>query len=130
MNSPKFSLDTHPLVCYFTGQKTLSSRAKQALDEVFSGRKLCFIASIVLLETFHLSLKNKKFIFPKFLRKLKLPNIIIVPLDKVILTICYRLPKHLNIHDRVIAATAMINKCSLVTKDRQIRKLSSLKTTW
>lgn len=130
MNSPKYCLDTHSLIWYFTGQKTLSAQAKQIIDEVFSGKNQCFISSIVLLESFHVGLKNKKFNFPQFLKTLRLPNIIIVPLDKIVLLTCYQLPRNLDIHDRIISATAMINDCILVSKDRIISKLSKVKTVW
>lgn len=127
---PKYSLDTHPLVWYFTGEKTLSPKAKNVLDEVFLEKIFCFLSSIVLLEVFHLSLRKKGFVFSKFLKKLKHPNIIIVPLDKLVLLECYKLPKNLGIHDRVIVATATVNKCLLITKDKEIRSLPRLKTLW
>jgi len=117
-------------IWYFTGQKTLSSKAKRILDEVFLGKYACFIPAIVLLETFHISLKIKKFIFPGFIKKLRLTNVIIVPLDKVILDQCYKLPKNLDIHDRIILATAMVNKCVLLTKDKELKQVSRSKTLW
>ena len=130
MNSPKYSLDTHALVWYFTGQKTLSAKAKKILDEIFSGKAACFVSIIVLLETFHLSLKNKNFTFPEFLNNLRITNIIVVPLDKAVLSSCYSMPPVLNIHDRIIAATSSINKCILITKDEILRKNKIVKTLW
>lgn len=130
MNSPDYCLDTHPLVWYFTGQKTLSGKAKKILDEVFIGKIKCFIPSIVLLEIFHLSLKVKKFNFPQFLKKLQLSSITIVPLDKTILTKCFTLERDLDIHDRIIAATANVSGSVLITKDRTLCKTLSLKTVW
>ena len=126
----KYCLDTHPLVWYLTGQKTLSPKAKQALDDIFFQKNVCFISAIVFLELFHLSLKHKKFIFPQLLNKLRLTNIVVVPLDKIVLRTCYQLPKELNIHDRVICATAKVNNCVLVTKDKEIGKYSGLKIYW
>lgn len=130
MNLPKYSLDTHPLIWYFTGQKTLSFKARQIIDDVFNKKADCFIASIALLEAFHVSLKRKDFDFTKFLKSLRLSNIIIVPLDKVVLTACFRLPRNLDIHDRVISATALVNESQLVTKDALLRNIRSLKTLW
>lgn len=130
MKHSKYCLDTHPIIWYFTGQKTLSKKAKKVIDNIFSGKFDCFISSIVLLEAFHVSLKYKKFNFPKFLDSLRLSNVIAVPLDKVILESCYRLPKQLNIHDRVILATSRVTGSSLVTKDKDLRKFSSAKTIW
>lgn len=130
MSSPKVCLDTHPLIWYFTGQKTLSLKAREIIDNVFNQKTDCFISSIVLLESFHLSLKRKDFIFPKFLKSLRLPNILIVPLDKIVLSSCYRLPANLDIHDRVITATSIVNESILVTKDQALHKIRSVKTLW
>lgn len=128
--SPKYCLDTHALIWYFTGQSTLGKKAKRILDEIFTEQHVCFIPSIVLLESFHVGLKKSKFVFPKFLEKLRLPNIIVVPLDKVILTTCFRLPKHLDIHDRVICATAVVNESILISKDSTIHKIADIQVIW
>lgn len=130
MSSPKVCLDTHPLIWYFTGQRTLSLKAKGVIDSVFNQKTDCFISSIVLLESFHLSLKRKDFIFTKFLKSLRLPNIIVVPLDKIVLSYCYRLPTNLDIHDRIITATSIVNGSILVTKDPVLRRIRSVKTLW
>lgn len=130
MNLPKYCLDTHPLVWYFTGQATLSNSAKKALDEIFSGKAECFISSIVFLETFHLSLKKKSFIFMEFLKMLRRLNILVVPLDKTVLSICYKLPSSLDIHDRIIVATSKVNNCILITKDENLRKNKTIKSLW
>lgn len=130
MSSLKYCLDTHPLIWYFTGQKTLSKKGREIIDGIFSEKYYCYIPSIVLLESFHVSLKVRNFIFSRFLRELRLTNIIVVPLDKLILTTCYQLPKDLDIHDRIISATSIVNKCILITKDTRLKKLSELKTIW
>jgi|SRR3990172_12243209 len=130
MNSANFCLDTHPLVWYFTGQKTLSRKAKQIIDEVFAGKNQCFISVIVLLELFHLSLKVRKFSFPQLFKTLQLFNIVIVPLDKVVLSSCFALPKDLDIHDRIIASTSKVNDCILITKDKTLLNVQFLKTVW
>jgi len=130
MISPKYCLDTHPLVWYFTGQPTLSVKAKLILDQVFKARTHGVIPSIALLEMYHLSLRKKRFLFPVVLRKIQLPNITIITLDKAVLTASYHLPKTLNIHDRVIAATAIVTGCVLLTKDAALRSLKQLKTAW
>ncbi|MBI4009027.1 PIN domain-containing protein [Candidatus Roizmanbacteria bacterium] len=130
MNLPKYCLDTHPLIWYFSGQKTLSTKAKKTLDGIFSNKPICYIPSIVLLESYHLSLKRPKFNFSKFFQSLRIPNIIIVPLDKIVLTSCFNLPKNLDIHNRIICATATTTKSILVTKDETIHKLQSIKYIW
>jgi predicted nucleic acid-binding protein len=130
MNRNKYCLDAHPLIWYFTGQKSLSHKAKKILDEIFSRKIECFIPSIVLLEVFHLSLKRGKFKFLKFLEEIRLLNITIIPLDKVVLTTCFRLPKNLNIHDRIISASAIVTNSLLLTKDKELKNIKLLKSIW
>lgn len=130
MNLPEYCLDTHPLVWYFTGQKTLSRRAKIILDQIFAGQITCYIPSIVLLEAYHVSLKNAEFIFSEFFRRIRLRNIIVVPLDRQVLQSCFILDKNLEIHDRIIAATSLASNSILVTKDRSLTKTAKVKTFW
>lgn len=130
MSSFKYCLDTHPLVWYFLGQKTLSSKAKEILDEIFFGEAACYIPSIVILEVFYFSLKKPKFIFKNFFQKLQIPNIVVVSFDKAVLVNCFRLAKNLDIHDRIICSTAITTKSVLITKDKEIQKLKSVKSTW
>lgn len=130
MNSPKYCLDTHPLIWYVTASPTLSSKAKTIIDDVLSGKAYGYISTITLIEAFQLSLKKKLFKFSQFLKTLRQHTIVIVPLDKAVLTACYKLSSKLDIHDRVIVATAKVVEAALVTKDEKIRKLPDIKTIW
>ncbi|OGG14889.1 hypothetical protein A2773_01310 [Candidatus Gottesmanbacteria bacterium RIFCSPHIGHO2_01_FULL_39_10] len=125
-----YSLDTHALIWYFTANSSLSGRAKGIVDAIFSSKKICFLSSIVLLETFHISLRKKSFSFPEFIKRINLPNIFVVPLDKKVLTACYHLPSYFDIHDRIIASTAKITNSILVTRDREIRQSKVIETIW
>jgi PIN domain nuclease of toxin-antitoxin system len=130
MNLPKYCFDTHPLVWYFKKEKTLSNKAKELLDTAFRGDSISFISSIVLLEAFHLSLKDKKFIFPEFIKFLRQAEFIIVPLEEDVLKICFGLPRNVNIHDRIVMATAKSTGSPLITKDQILRSGFPLETIW
>lgn len=130
MTLNKYSFDTHVLVWYFQGSKTLSHKAKLILDESFAGDNASFVSSMVLLEAFHLSLKDKKFVFKKFIKFLASARFIIVPLGDEILRISFKLSKTIDIHDRVISATAIQTDSVLVTKDRIITGSKEIKTVW
>lgn len=130
MTLTKYSFDTHVLVWYFLGSKILSNKAKIILDEAFLGNNVSFISSVVLLEAFHLSLKDKNFVFKKFIRFLANAKFIIIPLGDEILKISFKLSRYINIHDRVISATAIQTNSILVTKDRIIRRVKEIKTIW
>ncbi|PIU71886.1 hypothetical protein CO176_00600 [Candidatus Woesebacteria bacterium CG_4_9_14_3_um_filter_39_10] len=130
MSLPKYCFDTHPLVWYYRESKTLSEKAKLILDEAFSGDLVAFVPSIVLLEAFHISLKDSKFVFSEFVGFLKKAEFIIIPLEEEVLKTCFGLPKEINIHDRIVIATAKISGSRLVTKDRALRSLFPLETIW
>ena len=130
MSLPKYCFDTHPWVWYFRESKTLSEKAKLILDEAFAGNIVAFIPSIVLLEAFHLSLKDSKFVFSEFVDFLKRAEFIIIPLEEEVLKTCFGLPKEVNIHDRIVIATTKMSGSKLVTKDKVIRSLFPLETIW
>lgn len=127
---PVYCVDTHALIWYFTAKKTLSAKVKKILFEVFTDKQLLVIPTLVILELFHKNLKKKMLNFQKFLRILRRQNIRFAPFDYKILKVCYRLPQNINIHDRVIAATALAYTCPLITKDPILQKLPGLKTVW
>ncbi|MBI4067418.1 PIN domain-containing protein [Candidatus Gottesmanbacteria bacterium] len=126
----KYSLDTHALVWYSTGDSRLSSNAKLVIDAIFSSKYVCFLSTIVLLEAFYVSLRKKTYSFPDLLKQLGQQNIIIVPLDKVVLSACYHIQSSFDIHDRIIVSTAKVSNSILITRDREIRKSKVIETLW
>jgi len=130
MNLPKYCFDTHPLIWYFRGEDKLSKKAKTVLELAFDGDSISFLPSIVLLEAFHLSLKDSGFVFSKFMKFLGKNKFIIVPLEEDILKICFGLPKIVNIHDRIVMATAISTGSPLITKDSILRSNFPLETIW
>lgn len=125
-----YSIDTHALIWFVEGRSTLSDPAREIIKEIFSGKYLASISVMCYVEAFHNSLKRKEFIFSKFLNELKRPNILKIPLEDEVLKLCYKLPKQLEIHDRIIAATAKLTDSVLITKDPILRKVLWLKTLW
>lgn len=130
MTQVRYCLDTHALIWYFTGSSTLSLKAFGILEEIFEGKAQGIIPSLAILEALHLSYKNKTFNFVKFLDALRITSITIYPFDKDVLMESIILPRKLNIHDRVVVATATVNYCQLVSKDKVIRSIKGLKTIW
>ena len=85
---------------------------------------------MAILEAFYISLKHKNFIFSKFLESIKRPNIKVIPFDNKILVQCFKLPVGMDIHDRIVVATAIATNTPLVTKDKVLRSLFPLETIW
>lgn len=130
MNLPKYCFDTHPLIWYLKKQKTLSSRAEKAIREVFSGKAIGVISTMVILETYYVKLKDPFFDFSKFLKIIDRPNIKIIPFDEKILEQSYILPSEIDIHDRVIVATSIVTGSQLISKDKILRDLFPLEVIW
>ncbi|MEK7497895.1 MAG: PIN domain-containing protein [Patescibacteria group bacterium] len=130
MKLVRYCLDTHALVWYFRKRQTLSLKAELIFDEIFTGKSIGVISPITLLEAYHISLKDKNFVFTRFQDFMKRDNIFIVPFDQTLLPFCYDLSKKADIHDRIIAATAIATKSILVTKDEILRSLSDPETVW
>ena len=85
---------------------------------------------MVILEAYYIGLKNENFNFSKFLNVIKNSNIKIISFDTKILDKTLLLPKALDIHDRIITATAIITNSQLITKDSVLRKNFPLETIW
>lgn len=85
---------------------------------------------MVVLEAFYISLKHKNFTFPKFLESIRKSNIRVVAFDNKVLAQSFELPAKMDIHDRIIVATAIVTNTPLVTKDKVLRSLFPLETIW
>ena len=125
-----FCLDTHPLVWYFLKQKTLSLKAEEVIRKIFNNEAIGVISIMVVLEAFYVSLKNKGLVFSEFLDIFERSNIKIIPFDQNVLEKSLLLPSELDIHDRIIVASAIITNSQLVTKDKVLRSFFPLETIW
>jgi len=66
----------------------------------------------------------------KVLRCLKSYEHKIVPVDEKVFDKARRIKEDLDLHDRIIVATALFTKTYLVTKDEQIIKSKTVRTIW
>lgn len=85
---------------------------------------------MVVLEAFYVSLRHSDFNFSNFLKIIDRPNIKVVPFDKKVLNQSVELPGEMDIHDRIIVATAIITNTPLITKDRILRENFPDETIW
>lgn len=128
-----FCIDTHSLIWYASGNtKQLGKKAiaiiKKCEQENTTVELL--VPTLVVLEIFHFTLKRPDTKFTDFLNAFSSMNASIVPFDEHVLKVCFRLPEKLDIHDRVIAATAIVYDCPLVTKDETLTELILPRIVW
>ncbi len=125
-----YTPDSHSLIWYAAAHPALSQTARLALNAAFSGKVKLIIPTIVMLEIFHLCLKKPYLSFKSIIAPLEADNVVLFPLSQELLRFCYQLPKQVEIHDRIIAATAKFANAALITRDPVLAKLPGLKTVW
>ncbi len=120
-----YVIDTHALIWYFTGNKRLSRKIVNAIDEARNRGEILLVPTIVLAEALYIAEKGKvKFDFEKMYNIIKNePDFVITGFDEEILeeTIKTDIPE---IHDRIIFATAKFYNSGIITKDKVILRYS------
>ena len=127
-----FVADTHALLWWFIDGPKISRTVSNIFQNCEKGDVIIYIPSIVLAEA--LSIFEKKridFDFKKLFRMLQgAENFIIVPLDLLILQKMLDVKEVVELHDKIIVSTAKFLKVPLLTKDKLLHKISSVKTVW
>ena len=127
----KYVTDTHSLVWYFLEDSRLSVNALQAIDGTLSNGEI-IVPTVVLAEIMFISRKGRIPIsFQETVERIeKYENFTIVSLDMDILVAADGLETELEMHDKLIVATAIIHRASLITRDTQIRNSRIVRTVW
>lgn len=123
--------DTHSLVWYFIDDPQLSKKALNVFEKTIKDG-IIIIPILVLAEIMYISKKGRITIsFQDTLNKIdESENFDIVPLDTNILKIADKLDIDLEMHDRLITATAVSFNAPLITKDRSIIDSKVCNTIW
>jgi PIN domain nuclease of toxin-antitoxin system len=127
-----FVTDTHALLWWFTDSPRISSKASEIFEKCENGENVIFIPSIVIAES--LSIFDKKrisFNFKNLFKKIhSSENFVLVALDYPILQKMVALKELPELHDKIIVSTAKYLKVPIITKDKTLQKLASIKTIW
>ena len=123
--------DTHSLVWYFTDDSRLSNKALQAFQSS-EEKGIIFVPAVVLAETMFIARKGRITLsFEDTLNRIEeSENFEIVPLNAEILRTADKIETDLEMHDRLIVATALWHNASLITKDETLRELGIVSTIW
>jgi len=106
--------DTHSLVWYFTEDPRLSLKALEAFQSSET-EGIVYVPTVVLAEIMFISKKG---------------NFLITPLDEDILRVADKIENNLEMHDRLIVATAKHYESILITKDINIINSKLITTIW
>lgn len=126
-----FITDTHSLVWYFTEDTRLSKKAFNAFEKTIIEGTI-IVPAVVLAEIMYIAKRGRiTLTFEETLKKIKeYQNFDIVPLDVDILKIADRIKPEMEMHDKLIVATALYYEAKLITKDEQIRKTGIVPVIW
>lgn len=126
-----FVTDTHALVWYFTNDRRLGKRALQCFEKTVREGQI-IIPTVVLAEILYISRKGRVSLnFSETLAKIETAeNIEVAALDLEVLKIADGIECELEMHDRLIVATALCFNASLITCDEQINNSQVVSTIW
>ena len=125
------TIDTHTLVWYIDEASNwkLTKRAINIIDDA-EKNSIIYVSAISLMEVIDLAEKGRISIsFQKVLSAIKTNDAyIVIPVSDDLINTAISL-KGLEIHDRLIVATAIMTNSVLVSKDREIRA-TGLNVVW
>ena len=123
--------DTHSLIWYFTDDQRLSKKALKSFESTVKAGQI-IVPTVVLAEVLFIAKKGRIPIdFMKTVAKIEaLANFQIAPLDLDVLKIAENIDAPLEMHDKLIVATAIRYEAALITRDEQITKSAVVKTIW
>jgi PIN domain nuclease of toxin-antitoxin system len=127
-------LDTHVVIWLFLSPERLSSRARHAILQARIAGEQIACSPVSLYETAN-SARRKRLqlnsTIQEFMAAIQ-TNIELVPLTAGIAICAAELPEpfHGDPMDRIIAATALVADCTLITRDDRIREANLCKVVW
>ncbi len=125
-------VDTHTLIWFLTKDKRLGRKAIEVLRKAESGDGTVIIPTIVLAEIMYICGKNKaELSFNKVLEKLiGSVNYLVCDLDIDTIIKASELDKIMEIHDRIIVASALLTGSKILTKDENIKESNYVEAVW
>ena len=124
--------DTHGFIWFLTDDKRLGKKAKEIFERADEGKVIIIIPTIVLAElVFICQKKNAAVKFKDVMDKInESSNYIHYNLDIKIISEITNLTQIPEMHDRIITATAKLNRAVLITKDPDIVEAGIIETIW
>ncbi|MEO1096043.1 MAG: type II toxin-antitoxin system VapC family toxin [Cyanobacteria bacterium J06638_28] len=129
-------VDTHAIVWYITKPDRLSVSASTALEQVTQAGEFVYLSTISLIEIAFLIDKGRltETVWERLLKALDdtETGVVVMPVDRCIANVLRQIDRTVvpEMPDRIIAATAQMLELPLITRDRYIQNLSSIKTIW
>ena len=124
--------DTHSIIWFLTDDRRLGEKAKGILEKADEGKVIIIIPTIVLAElVFICEKKDASVKFKDLMDKIsESSNYIYYNLDMKVISEITNLAQIPEMHDRIITATAKLNRAVLITKDPDIVEAGIIETIW
>lgn len=119
----RYCIDTHALIWYAISNKKLSNTARMAIQSSLHKKSTIFLPYIALLELHAVCTKKHSIPFDRLYRAIRISSMQLAPMDTHTLDLYFKLSDALEMHDRMIIATAMHHRAKLITHDRKITEL-------
>jgi len=128
----RYVVDTHALVWFLAGDRRLSLEARRVLRSAQTDEVIVLVSTIVLAEVLYIAEKKRVPVdFSELLSRMRGGGgYQIVDFDLAVLLEMRNLPQALELHDRALAATALVYDAALITKDRELQKLDRPQVVW
>lgn len=126
-----FITDTHSLVWYFTEDPRLSKKAFKAFEGTIK-KGIVIVPTVVLAEIMYIAKRGRiALTFEETLKKIEeYENFGVVPLDTDILKTADKIEADMEMHDKLIVATAIYCEAKLITRDEQIKSSGIVPVIW
>jgi len=127
----EFVLDTHTLIWWLEESARLPNRIRRLLDAMDSGLGVGVVPTIVLAEMISIAEKGLlRLDIDKVLADImETPNFEVIPFDSDMVLRMHKI-RGLELHDRIIVATALSLNLGLITRDGQIRESGLVECIW
>jgi PIN domain nuclease of toxin-antitoxin system len=131
MRTKQYVTDTHSLVWYFTENPRLSKKALKVFEKTVKEGTI-IIPTVVLAEIMHIAKKGRiTMSFTETVKKIEdSENFEITPLDLDVLKKADEIDCELEMHDKLIAATALFFDVPLITRDKTIKESDLCRIIW
>lgn len=136
MNEPSrdlYVVDTHGLVWFMAEDARLSPRGEALLRQAEEAAGIqVLVPTVVLAEAAYIAEKRRVEIgIGEVIERVsRSDGYAIVPFDFPVVKAMLELPRALEMHDRIIVATARHYEAELITRDEAIRASGVIRTVW
>ena len=118
-----YLLDTHALIWYFEDSPSLPNKVTELIDSATNHKHICSVSLWEIAIKTNLGKLNMHFSFEQLLDEIAASELIVLQIKDEYLK---ELPKLMNVHkdpfDRLLIATAVVEKLTIITIDENIRK--------